>query len=113
MQDAELGGFDAQKIMRHLIVLLLTQEEILPKILNTPPSIFLLYPKTENGTFRSSTERTMKTTDILGRFRFLVVKDDTDADFAETAIRETWEEIGVTMSQIKIVRELSHLYSAK
>jgi IS1 family transposase len=74
LQDAELGGFDAQKDYAPPYRSLLTKKKFWQKILNTLPSIFYSIPKTENGTFRSSTERTMRTTDILGKFRFLVKK---------------------------------------
>ena len=60
LQDAELGGFDAQKDYAPPYRSLLTQEEILAKNPKYAAVNILLYPKTENGTFRSSTERTMK-----------------------------------------------------
>jgi hypothetical protein len=33
-----------------------------------------------------------------------------DEDFSDTALRETWEEIGVEIPQIKILKELSPIY---
>lgn len=37
-------------------------------------------------------------------------KEEADKDFAETALRETAEEIGIERHYIKIIRELSPLY---
>lgn len=37
-------------------------------------------------------------------------REDEDLHFGETAIRETWEEIGVDKHYIKIIREMSPLY---
>lgn len=111
LQDAELGGFDAQKDYAPPYRSLLTQEEILAKNPKYAAVNILLYPKNGEWHFplihRTHNENDRHSGQISlpgGK------KDDTDADFAETAIRETWEEIGVTTSQIKIVRELSPIY---
>ena len=105
LQDAELGGFDAQKDYAPPYRSLLTQEEILAKNPKYAAVNILLYPKNGEWHFplihRTHNENDRHSGQISlpgGK------KDDTDADFAETAIRETWEEIGVTTSQIKIVR---------
>lgn len=111
LQEAELGGFDAQKIYAPPYRSLLTEEEILSRNPKYAAVNILLYPKNGEWYFplihRTHNENDRHSGQISlpgGK------KDDADADFAETAIRETWEEIGVTISQIKILRELSPIY---
>ena len=37
-------------------------------------------------------------------------REEDDKDFSETAVRETWEEIGIDKHYIKVIREMSPLY---
>ena len=111
LQDAELGGFEAQKIYAPPYRSLLSQEEILAKNPKYAAVNILLYQKNEEWHFplihRTHNENDRHSGQISlpgGK------KDDTDADFTETAIRETWEEIGIETTQIKIVRDLSPIY---
>ncbi len=111
LQDAELGGFEAQKIYAPPYRSLLSEEEILSRNPKYAAVNILLYQK--NGAWyfplihRTHNENDRHSGQISlpgGK------KDEADADFAETAVRETWEEIGIETSQIKIVRELSPIY---
>lgn len=111
LQEAELGGFEAQKVYAPPYRALLTREEILAKNPKYAAVNILLYQKNEEWYFplihRTHNENDRHSGQISlpgGK------KDNSDADFAETAIRETWEEIGVRTSQIKILRELSPIY---
>ena len=111
LQEAELGGFEAQKIYAPPYRSLLTEEEIMAKKPKYAAVNILLYPKEGIWYFplirRTHNERDRHSGQISlpgGK------KDDTDIDFAETALRETWEEIGVENSKIKILKELSPIY---
>lgn len=111
LQEAELVGFEAQKIYAPPYRSLLSQEEILAKNPKYAAVNILLYQK--NGAWHFPLiHRTHNENDRhSGQISFPGgKKDDADADFAETAVRETWEEIGVQTSQINILRELSPIY---
>lgn len=111
LQNAELGGFEAQKIYAPPYRSLLSEEEILSRNPKYAAVNILLYPKNEEWHFplihRTQNENDRHSGQISlpgGK------KDESDIDFYVTAIRETWEEIGVIKSQIKFVRELSPIY---
>lgn len=111
LQDAELGGFEAQKIYAPPYRSLLSDEEILARNPKYAAVNILLYPKNGEWYFplihRTHNENDRHSGQISlpgGK------KDDEDDDFSDTAIRETWEEIGVEKSQIKILRALSPIY---
>ena len=77
LQDAELGGFDAQKDYAPPYRSLLTQEEILAKNPKYAAVNILLYPKNREWHF-PLIHRTHNENDrLLGKFRFLVVKKMT------------------------------------
>lgn len=111
LQDAELGGFEAQKIYAPPYRSLLSQEEILAKNPKYAAVNILLYQK--NGAWyfplihrtHNKNDRHSGQISLPGG-----KKEETDVDFAETAIRETWEEIGIETSKVKILRELSPIY---
>jgi len=111
LQEAELGGFEAQKIYAPPYRSLLSEEEILANNPKYAAVNILLYPKNGEWYFplilRTHNENDRHSGQISlpgGK------KDDTDEDFSDTALRETWEEIGIEKSQIKILRELSPIY---
>lgn len=111
LQDAELGGFEEQKIYAPPYRSLLSQEEILAKNPKYAAVNILLYQKNGDWYFplihRTHNENDRHSGQISlpgGK------KEETDADFAETAVRETWEEIGIETSKVKILRELSPIY---
>ena len=102
LQEAELGGFEAQKIYAPPYRSLLTEEEIMAKKPKYAAVNIMLYPKEGIWHFplihRTHNERDRHSGQISlpgGK------KDNTDADFLETALRETWEEIGVHFSEMK------------
>lgn len=39
-------------------------------------------------------------------------REFSDADFSETALRETWEEVGISPEMVHVERELSRIYIA-
>ena len=111
LQDAELGGFEAQKIYAPPYRSLLTEEEIMAKSPKYAAVNILLYPKEGVWHFplirRTHNERDRHSGQISlpgGK------KDDTDVNFLETALRETWEEIGVPVYAMKSLKELSPIY---
>lgn len=109
--EAELGGFEAQKVYAPPYRSVLTEAEIMAKKPRYAAVNILLYPKDGAWHFplihRTHNERDRHSGQISlpgGK------KDEADADYLETALRETWEEIGVPVSQIKTLRELSPIY---
>lgn len=111
LQEAELGGFEAQKIYAPPYRSLLTEEEIMAKKPKYAAVNIMLYPKEGTWYFplilRTHNERDRHSGQISlpgGK------KDESDEDFAETALRETWEEIGIKIPKSKIIKELSPIY---
>lgn len=111
LQEAELGGFEAQKIYAPPYRSLLTDEEILARNPKYAAVNIMLYPQNGEWHFplihRTHNENDRHSGQISlpgGK------KDDTDEDFSDTALRETWEEIGIEISKIKMLRELSPIY---
>ena len=94
LQEAELGGFEAQKIYAPPYRSLLSEEEILANNPKYAAVNILLYPKNGEWYFplilRTHNENDRHSGQISlpgGK------KDDTDEDFSDTALRETWEDL--------------------
>ena len=90
LQEAELGGFEAQKIYAPPYRSLLSEEEILANNPKYAAVNILLYPKNGEWYFplilRTHNENDRHSGQISlpgGK------KDDTDEDFSDTALRET------------------------
>jgi 8-oxo-dGTP pyrophosphatase MutT (NUDIX family) len=111
LSQTELGGFDAQKIYAPPYRSLLTHEEILAKHPKYAAVNILLYQKNEEWFFplivRSHNENDRHSGQISlpgGK------KEESDEDFCMTAFRETWEEVGVDMQHLHLLKELSPIY---
>lgn len=111
ISQAELGGFDAQKIYAPPYRALLTNEEILAKNPKYAAVNILLYQKNDEWYFplilRTHNEKDRHSGQISlpgGK------KEESDEDFSVTAFRETWEELGIEMEHIHLLKELSPIY---
>ncbi len=111
LSQTELGGFDAQKIYAPPYRSLLTHEEILAKNPKYAAVNILLYQKNEEWFFplilRSHNEKDRHSGQISlpgGK------KEEGDENFYMTAFRETWEEVGVEIQSLHLLKELSPIY---
>lgn len=111
IQEAELYGENAHSIYSPPYRPLFTYEEILTRNPKFAAVNILLYLKDNEWYFplmvRSENENDRHSGQISlpgGK------KEEADRNFAETAIRETSEEIGIEKHYVRIIREMSPIY---
>ena len=111
IQDAELPGENAHGIYSPPYRPIFSYEEILARNPKFAAVNILLYLKDKEWYFplivRSTHERDRHSGQISlpgGK------KEDFDPDFAQTAKRETSEEVGIEEHYIRIIREMSPMY---
>ena len=111
IQDAELPGENAHGIYSPPYRPIFSYEEILARNPKFAAVNILLYLKDNEWFFplivRSTHERDRHSGQISlpgGK------KEDFDPDFAQTAKRETSEEVGIEEHYIRIIREMSPMY---
>ncbi|ACU06927.1 Hypothetical nudix hydrolase YeaB [Flavobacteriaceae bacterium 3519-10] len=111
IQDAELPGENAHGIYSPPYRPIFSYEEILARNPKFAAVNILLYLKDNEWYFplivRSTHERDRHSGQISlpgGK------KEDFDPDFAQTAKRETSEEVGIEEHYIRIIREMSPMY---
>lgn len=111
IKEAPLAGEEAHRVYSPPYRPVLPYEEILKKKPRFAAVNILLYLKEDVWYFplmlRTENERDKHSGQISlpGGSR-----DPQDTGLQQTAVRETWEEIGIEPAYIKIVRELSPLY---
>lgn len=111
IKNAELAGDNAHGIFSPPSRLVFTYDEVLKKNPKFAAVNIVLYLKNNEWHFplivRSKNERDRHSGQISlpgGK------REEMDRDFAETAIRETSEEIGLEKHYVRIIRELSPIY---
>ena len=111
IKNAQLQGEDAHGIYSPPYRPLLTYDEILTKNPKFAAVNILLYLKNNEWYFplmvRSENEHDRHSGQISlpgGK------REETDENFAQTAIRETHEEIGIDEHYIRVIREISPIY---
>lgn len=111
IQDADLPGENAHGIYAPPYRPLFSYDEILARNPKFAAVNILLYLKDNEWFFplivRSTNERDRHSGQISlpgGK------KEDSDPDFAQTAKRETSEEVGIQEHYIRIIREMSPMY---
>ncbi len=105
-----LPGEDAQYRMAPPYRPRLTKEDIAGMNPRVSGVMVLLYEK-NNELNLVFTQRRMYEGVHSGQMSFPGgKKDEADKDLTETALRETWEEVGVEKEQIELIGELSELY---
>lgn len=108
IKNAELAGDNAHGIFSPPSRLVFTYDQVLEKNPKFAAVNIVLYLKDNEWHFplivRSTNERDRHSGQISlpgGK------REELDKDFAETAIRETSEEIGIEKHYVRIIRELS------
>ncbi|MBS1571411.1 MAG: CoA pyrophosphatase [Bacteroidetes bacterium] len=111
IKSAELSGENAHKIYSPPYRPIFSYDEILQKNPRMAAVNILLYLKNDQWYFPLM-QRTINLHDKhSGQISFPGGSRETeDANFAETAIRETSEEIGIEKNFIKIIREMTPMY---
>ena len=111
IKNAQLQGEDAHGIYSPPYRPLLTYDDILTKNPKFAAVNILLYLKNNEWYFplmvRSENEHDRHSGQISlpgGK------REETDENFAQTAIRETHEEIGIDEHYIRVIREISPIY---
>ena len=111
IQEAELHGENAHAIYSPPYRPLFSYEEILTRNPKFAAVNILLYLKEDRWWFplivRSTNENDRHSGQISlpgGK------KEETDVDFAQTAKRETSEEMGIDEHYVRIIREMSPIY---
>ncbi|CAM1354470.1 NUDIX hydrolase [Tenacibaculum insulae] len=111
LQQKPLGGLNAQFKLAPKLRMQFSQELINSKNPRKAAVLALFYPDKNNNTRFLLTKRANYNGKHSDQISFPGGKiDKEDANFKTTALRETFEEVGVPSSEIKIIRQLSDSY---
>ncbi|WP_369049020.1 CoA pyrophosphatase [Tenacibaculum sp. UWU-22] len=107
----ELGGLKTQYKLAPATRLQYTPEKIKNKNPKKAAVLALFYPDKNNKTTFLLTKRASYNGTHSGQISFPGGKTEkTDLNLQETALRETYEEVGVSTPTIKVIRELTDIY---
>ena len=110
-KNVELGGLDAQFKMAPKLRLQYDKDKIAANNPRKAAVLALFYPNKKNETTLLLTQRPSYKGIHSAQISFPGGKaEKTDGNLKETALRETFEEVGVQTSSIKIIRELTDVY---
>ncbi|AOW16164.1 coenzyme A pyrophosphatase [Polaribacter vadi] len=110
-KNVELGGLDAQFKMAPKLRLQYNKDKIAANKPRKAAVLALFYPNKKNETTLLLTQRPSYKGIHSAQISFPGGKaEKTDGNLKETALRETFEEVGVQTSSIKIIRELTDVY---
>ncbi len=111
IKKVTLGGLDAQFKMAPKMRLQYTQELIDAKKPRKAAVLALFYPDKEQNTCFLLTLRARYKGTHSAQVSFPGGKyENTDTDFMHTAKRETFEEVGIKMNDINIIKDLTNAY---
>ena len=111
LKSVKLGGLDAQFIMAPKLRLQYDKNKIAARNPRKAAVLALFYPNEKNETILLLTRRASYKGTHSAQISFPGGKiEESDANLEETALRETFEEIGVASSAIKVIRELTDVY---
>jgi len=106
-----LGGLEAQFKMAPKLRLQYNKDKIAANNPRKAAVLALFYPNKKNETTLLLTQRPSYKGTHSAQISFPGGKaEKTDKNLQETALRETFEEVGVQTSSIKIIRELTDVY---
>ncbi len=111
LKTAKLGGLEAQFKMAPELRLKYDADKIIAKNPRKAAVLALFYPDNNHQTKLLLTQRASYKGTHSAQISFPGGKTE-EADFGlqETALRETFEEVGVEVSSVEIVRELTDVY---
>jgi 8-oxo-dGTP pyrophosphatase MutT (NUDIX family) len=110
-KNVELGGLEAQFKMAPNLRLQYDKEKIAANKPRNAAILALFYPNKKNETTLLLTQRPSYKGIHSAQISFPGGKaEKTDGNLEATALRETFEEVGVASSSIKIIRELTDVY---
>ena len=113
LETSELGGLDAQFKLAPKMRLKYDAEKILASKPRKAAVLTLFYPNEENEACFLLTQRASYKGIHSAQISFPGGKvDKSDANLKETALRETFEEVGIRESSIRIIRKLTEVYIA-
>lgn len=111
LKSNKLGGLDAQFRLAPKMRLTYTAEKIKARKPKKAAVLALFYPNKENETCFLLTKRASYKGTHSAQISFPGGKIDTaDKNLEETALRETFEEVGVQQKVITILREITDVY---
>lgn len=111
IKSTKLGGLDAQLILAPKLRLKFDKEKIAASNPRKAAVLALFYPNAKNQTTLLLTQRASYKGTHSAQISFPGGKIEAQDDsLVDTALRETWEEIGVRTSTVKIIRELTDVY---
>ncbi|MCL7763742.1 CoA pyrophosphatase [Polaribacter sp. Z014] len=107
----ELGGLEAQFKLAPKMRLKFDADKIIANNPRKAAVLALFYPNRKNETCFLLTQRASYKGAHSAQISFPGGKlDKTDRDLENTALRETFEEVGVAEASIEIIRELTDVY---
>lgn len=111
LQQKQLGGLASQFKLAPKLRTRFSEELILSKSPKKAAVLALFYPDKNNQTRFLLTERASYNGAHSSQISFPGGKiDEHDKNLQETALRETYEEVGVSSKSIKIIRQTSDAY---
>ena len=110
-KSAELGGLESQFRLAPKMRLQYNAEKIAASNPKKAAVLALFYPNEQNETCFLLTQRASYNGTHSAQISFPGGKiEASDENLQATAIRETFEEVGVTANQIEIIREITDVY---
>ena len=111
LKSNKLGGLEAQFKLAPKLRLNYNEDKIAANNPKKAAVLALFYPNKNNETTFLLTQRATYKGTHSAQISFPGGKiDKLDNNLLETALRETFEEIGVKSSKVKIIRELTDVY---
>jgi len=111
IKNRELGGLEAQFKLAPALRLRYDADKIAAKHPKKAAVLALFYPNEKNETCFLLTKRATYKGTHSSQISFPGGKlDPKDAHLQNTALRETFEEVGVSSEKIKIIRKITEVY---
>jgi 8-oxo-dGTP pyrophosphatase MutT (NUDIX family) len=111
LKQARLGGLEAHFRLAPEIRLRYNSEKIAARNPKKAAVLALFYPNSENNTCFLLTQRASYKGTHSAQISFPGGKIEvSDKDLEETALRETFEEVGIKKEKISVIREITDVY---
>ena len=111
LTEEKLGGLEAQFRLAPIMRLKYSEEKIEASNPKKAAVLALFYPNQQNETCFLLTQRASYKGTHSAQISFPGGKvEEADLNLAHTALRETYEEVGVDQDKITIIREITDVY---